>query len=554
MSMVRILFFSADPLSLANPDHARLQLDEEVRQIKHKVRLARYRDALEFDWNFAATPDDLIQGLHETQPQVVQFSGHGGSDGLVLASEKGTHPHYLDDAQLEALFRAFRGDIRLVVLSACFSRPQAMAIAGVVGCAIGTSRRIPDEAAIRFNAAFYQAVAFGDSVAAAFEKGRVAVMLYNLDSACLELIHSDDVDPAKLFLLDPADVEHPETSAAPPISAPVETPRPRQVPQSILVTIAALSLTSGGIAAYLNGIDPPPPPAPVAYGVELGDCSWSGAHIPRVAATRSLAAVSGTPADPSGAETALAAAKDLCRAGKYREAFPLFRQAANAGSAEAMGFLGIAYMAGEGTARQPELANHWLKRARDKRDARGMYALGVAYERGDGVTRNDRWARHWYQAAAEEKSYPEAMRNLARLYEKAHGDSLALVWLQRAAAAGSADAMVDLGTMLQGRRDLQGALRWYSAAARAGSARGMFALGQAYQDGSGVAQDYAQARAWYLRAVDAGSADAMNNLGVLYHNGWGVKADRGEANRWLRRARKAGSTVAAGTIASLDAR
>jgi hypothetical protein len=203
MSKVKILFFSADPLS--RPPHGReprLLLDEDVREIRAKVRAAEHRDALEFDYRLAARPDDLLQGLDETRPQVVHFSGHGGSEGLVLMDPREPLPHPVDAAALAQLFDACRGDIRLVVLSACLSQPQADAIARVVGCAIGTSAAISDEAAIAFNARFYAAIAFGHSVKAAFDQARAALALsHPAERDTPRLIARSGVNPARIRLV-----------------------------------------------------------------------------------------------------------------------------------------------------------------------------------------------------------------------------------------------------------------------------------------------------------------------------------------------------------------
>ena len=54
MEKVKILFFSADPKSA--PPHGRaprLLLDVEVREIRQKVRTARYRDDLDLDTHLA---------------------------------------------------------------------------------------------------------------------------------------------------------------------------------------------------------------------------------------------------------------------------------------------------------------------------------------------------------------------------------------------------------------------------------------------------------------------------------------------------------------------
>jgi len=205
MSNVKVLFFAADPLSAPPDGHvSRLLLDEDVRQIREKVRAAEHRDALEFDVRWAARTDDLLQALNETRPRVVHFSGHGGSEGLVLVGADGHGAHHVDAAALEQLFRVFRGDIQVVVLNACFSLPQARAIAGAVGCAIGTRGKISDRAAITFGASFYRAVAFGRSVQAAYDQASAALALEHFeDRECPQLVARPDVDPARLVLVPP---------------------------------------------------------------------------------------------------------------------------------------------------------------------------------------------------------------------------------------------------------------------------------------------------------------------------------------------------------------
>jgi hypothetical protein len=202
MRQVKVLFFAADPLSVLKDGAPRLLLDEDVRQIKQKVRAAEHRDALEFDLRLAARTDDLLQALNETRPQVVHFSGHGKTEGLVLVSADGRRPHVVSAAVLRQLFEVFRGDIRVVVLSACFSFAQAEAIASVVGCAIGTRGPISDAGAITFGGAFYRAIAFGHSVQAAYDQARTALALEHFqDRECPELVVRAGVDPARLVLV-----------------------------------------------------------------------------------------------------------------------------------------------------------------------------------------------------------------------------------------------------------------------------------------------------------------------------------------------------------------
>jgi hypothetical protein len=217
MSKVKVLFFAADPQSIDGRKR-RLLLDVEVRQIRRRIQAARYRDHLDWDAHWATRTRDLIYALNETHPQVVHFSGHGGPDGLVLSGLYEDSGHSVDAGALARLFEAFRGDIRVVVLNACFSLPQAEAIARVVGCAIGTPCRIDDEAAITFSATFYQAIAFGHSVQVAFDQARAALALDHFDDReCPELVARPDVDPARLILISgAADVGEPGLDARAP--------------------------------------------------------------------------------------------------------------------------------------------------------------------------------------------------------------------------------------------------------------------------------------------------------------------------------------------------
>lgn len=244
MRKVKVLFFAADPHSTAPHGRApKLGLDEDIRQIRGKVRGAEYRDALDFDFRMAARTDDLIQALNETHPQVVHFSGHGGTDGLVLVSSDGRRPHPVDAEALRRLFRLFRDDIHVAVLNACFSLPQAQAIAAEVGCAIGTRGEISDTAAITFGGSFYRAIAFGKSVKDAYDEAATALALEHVaDAECPQLIVHPDVDPAKLFLIPPNGKE----------------PSGRGM-KRVVTTIAGLAVA--GVAAYsgatlMNRVDP----------------------------------------------------------------------------------------------------------------------------------------------------------------------------------------------------------------------------------------------------------------------------------------------------------
>src|SRR5215218_5164931 len=139
MRKVKILFFAADPLAvLPNGRTAELQLGQDVREVRQRVEAAEHTSVLDFDWRLAARTDDLVKALRQTRPAVVHFSGHGGNDGLVLTAAGGQGAQLVDAEALTRIFEVFPNRVRLVVLSACYSKAQAEAIREQVGCAIGT--------------------------------------------------------------------------------------------------------------------------------------------------------------------------------------------------------------------------------------------------------------------------------------------------------------------------------------------------------------------------------------------------------------------------------
>ncbi len=194
---IRALFIAANP-DLVRP----LALDEEVRAIEAKIRASEHRDAVEFRAAWAARPDDLIQKLNEHRPHIVHFSGHGTTaEQIVLVGDDG-RPKPVTKAALSALFQTLKDNVRLVVLNACYSRPQAELIVETIDCAVGMNAAIGDKAAIFFAASFYRAIGFGRSVQEAFEQGRVSLLLEGVPEETIpELLVRRGVDASKVVLV-----------------------------------------------------------------------------------------------------------------------------------------------------------------------------------------------------------------------------------------------------------------------------------------------------------------------------------------------------------------
>ena len=502
MKKAKILFFAADPNSVRDRTTGRLQLDEEIRQIRREVSAANRLHSLDIDEHWAARPGDLVQALRETRPRIVHFSGHCGHAGLVLVGSDTSRSKSVDGSALARLFEVYGGDVQVVVLNACLSLPQAEAIAAVVGCAIGTNNKISDEAAITFSSSFYAAIASGNSVKAAFDKAVLALDLeHSTERDCPQLVEGPGVDAAKVFVVEP---------------------RRRLVPAAA----AALVTVLAGVGIYDRVTDPYAP------------CAWAGETEAPTASPMSLTSMS------SGLERA----KLEYDEGRYALAFPRFRQSAQSKDPEAMGYFGIMLLRGQGTGARLDTGIHWLRAAAYKDDPKAMTALGYAYEHGEGVDRSLRYARHWYHKAADQKNWPEAMRSLGALELRERDYTQALTQFQRAVKAGSLEARIDAGQLYeQGQGtdpDAKVARCLYLTAAEAGSLRAMLIMARSYRDGIGVSRDYDEAEEWYRKAERRGSPEAMQALGELYLNGLGVRRDTARATEWFQKAQNAGQRMA----------
>lgn len=198
MKPVRILFLAANPAATQ-----RLSLDDEAREIQAKIHAAEHRDDFELITQWAVRPDDLLESFNRYRPHVVHFSGHGNeSDELILAGDDG-QPRPVAKAALARLFRVLGQDVRVVVLNACYSRPQAEVIAEHVDCVVGMQRAINDRAGVRFAASFYRALAFGRSVANAFDQGVVSLDIEGTGASDIPdlVVRRARVNPATIVLV-----------------------------------------------------------------------------------------------------------------------------------------------------------------------------------------------------------------------------------------------------------------------------------------------------------------------------------------------------------------
>jgi TPR repeat protein len=186
-------------------------------------------------------------------------------------------------------------------------------------------------------------------------------------------------------------------------------------------------------------------------------------------------------------------------------------------------------------------------------DVDAMYYLGMMLEYGRDPASEPDEGSDWIEKAAEAGN----ANAMVTLGEWAIDAGYARRWFGKAAEAGHTTAMVALGALAIGpNHDLYdtarkagniglGALlvkdsdpdlahQWFEKAAEAGNVDAMNLLGMWAKD-----SDPVLARYWFEKAAEAGNVDAMSNLG------WLVKdSDPDQAQHWLEKAAKAGDVKA----------
>jgi hypothetical protein len=176
---MKILFLAANPVDVVS----RLRIDKEFREIRRKIHLGTHGNQLEIVLELAVRANDLPEALLRHQPDIVHFSGHGSEIGEIFLEDEAGNRKAVSIEALSDLFRILKGNIRMVVLNACYALEQAKALSETIDFTIGMNDAIDDRAAITFSSQFYQSLAFGRSVKEAFELAVNQLRLEGFDDA-----------------------------------------------------------------------------------------------------------------------------------------------------------------------------------------------------------------------------------------------------------------------------------------------------------------------------------------------------------------------------------
>lgn len=180
----KILFLAANPV-----DTDPLRLDEEIREVDEALRRAKLREKFVLEQKLAVRIRDLRRALLDINPDIVHFSGHGHTGGLLLESREGK-AQVVENEALGGLFELFDDQVKCVVLNACYSVSQADAICQYIDYVIGMDQPLGDQAAIEFTIGFYDALCSGRSYADAYKFGRNAIHLSGISEHLTPVLHT----------------------------------------------------------------------------------------------------------------------------------------------------------------------------------------------------------------------------------------------------------------------------------------------------------------------------------------------------------------------------
>jgi len=146
-----------------------LQISKEKKIIEDALNLSKYKSKLKVTFVTASTIHDLRRNLLNEKYNIVQISGHGTPEGLILETEDG-EPHIIEPQALANLLQKHKS-LECLIFNACHSISQGIRTALSIPFTIAMEDTIADKAALEFSRGFYDAIGAGTSYEEAYEEG-----------------------------------------------------------------------------------------------------------------------------------------------------------------------------------------------------------------------------------------------------------------------------------------------------------------------------------------------------------------------------------------------
>jgi hypothetical protein len=200
----KILMFASSPA-----DQDQLMLGREAREVRQRLRAARFRDDFSLETRWAVRRQDFVNEVLFEDPDVVHLSGHGNEMGEWLFEGENGFTEPLPSREIETIFETLRGKIKIVLFNGCYADQIALAVTSNVDCAVGFRKSIDDSMAIEFSAAFYSALASDRSVLTSFKH---ACDFARAEACEPRIYFREGVSGATLRLLPPLTPDSPAAS------------------------------------------------------------------------------------------------------------------------------------------------------------------------------------------------------------------------------------------------------------------------------------------------------------------------------------------------------
>lgn len=192
------------------------------------------------------------------------------------------------------------------------------------------------------------------------------------------------------------------------------------------------------------------------------------------------------------------------------------------------------------------VCSSWREALRPLREAMVLVRWGKRFKHGfGGIRSNPHKALESFLKAAARGS-AAAMVDAGLLYWEMGKKEESIALYCKAAALGDPAGQCNLGiSYLQAKPPMpEEAVKWFYKAAVAGHVRAQYNLALSLHHGRGVERNLSEAAKWYLRAAEGGNARAMYNTSLCYSSGEGLVRSHQQARKWMKRAADCGHSKA----------
>ncbi len=165
-----------------NPQNQKfLDVNREVNLIETELMKCKVRGLVVFKSFVNLTIEEFRVRLSNSEYDIIHFSCHGTYKDIIITDENLQYI-YISISKLTDFLKTKKIKIKCIILNTCNSRDNAKALHQELDLdyAIGMNGYIPDQTAIKFSSAFYQALGDGESIKQSFDRAKDMITKNNI--------------------------------------------------------------------------------------------------------------------------------------------------------------------------------------------------------------------------------------------------------------------------------------------------------------------------------------------------------------------------------------